>query len=66
VVAHEQTGLIVPSDSPDQLASAVSRLLHDEKLLHRLRDNGRRHAVETFDLTSVAQRYRDLLLTLND
>jgi glycosyltransferase involved in cell wall biosynthesis len=66
VVTHGETGWIVPSDAPDALATAIIELLDDEALAACLRDNARRHALQKFDWSVVARRYRDILLELSD
>jgi phosphatidylinositol alpha-1,6-mannosyltransferase len=43
-VADEETGLLVPPDSPDALAAAVVRVLGDEELARRLGSQGRARA----------------------
>jgi phosphatidylinositol alpha-1,6-mannosyltransferase len=46
-VRHEETGLLIDADQPDQLAAAVRRLLDDRDLATRLGTQGRR-AVERY------------------
>ena len=50
MVLHEETGLLVPPRSPDQLASALHRLLSDETLRTRLGRQGRARCEERFGL----------------
>ncbi|MFB3879884.1 MAG: glycosyltransferase [Armatimonadota bacterium] len=45
---HEQTALVVPPGDVDALASAIKRLLNDQALAGRLRDNGLRLVREKF------------------
>ncbi len=64
-VKHERTGLLVPPDDPDALASAIARLLMDKPLARRLAETGREFALERLTLTrTVAELetlYRDEL-----
>lgn len=46
-VRHEETGLLIDADEPDQLSAALRRLLDDRSLAIRLGVQGRR-AVETY------------------
>jgi len=46
-VRHEETGLLIPADQPDQIVAALRRLLDDPALAARLGAAGRR-AVETY------------------
>jgi phosphatidyl-myo-inositol dimannoside synthase len=46
-VRHEETGLLIDADEPDQLTAAVSRLLDDHAFATRLGSEGRR-AVESY------------------
>jgi glycosyltransferase involved in cell wall biosynthesis len=57
IVEHDVTGLVVPRDSPDHLATALLSLLEDKPRWARLAEAGRRRAVSRFDL----QRSVDLL-----
>ncbi len=59
-VIHERTGLLVDERSPEQIASAVLRILSDAKLAAALRQAGRRHAEEHFSRFSNARRLSEL------
>jgi glycosyltransferase involved in cell wall biosynthesis len=50
MVLHEQTGLLVPSRSPADLATALTRLIGDVELRRRLGEQGRRRCEEVFSL----------------
>lgn len=49
-----RTGEIVPRRSPDSLAATLELLVRDDELRHRLGENARRHAEESFDATRNA------------
>ncbi len=49
LLAHEETGLLVPPNDPAVLAAAILRLLSDPKLAERLGQQAQRRAVEAFD-----------------
>ena len=48
VVGAGETGLLVPSQNPEALSSALNRLLHDPELRARMGEAGRRRALEHF------------------
>jgi phosphatidyl-myo-inositol dimannoside synthase len=54
VVDHDETGLLVPPGSPDDLAAALLRLLDDEALRRRMGEAGRKR-VEAFAVERVAE-----------
>ncbi len=64
VVINNESGLLVPSDSPVELGNAVSRILADPGLAKRLADNGYRRVCEEFSVEvrfrKVVQTYREL------
>lgn len=49
-VLHEETGLVVPVDDPDALATSIVRLLRDPGLGRSLGENGRRLMLDRFSL----------------
>jgi glycosyltransferase involved in cell wall biosynthesis len=56
VSVHDRTGLTVPPSDPEQLASAINRLLDDAGLRHSFGSAGTRRAQEEFSLKSMAAR----------
>ena len=46
LVAHEETGLLVPAGNPDALAAALDRLIQSPDLCHRLGVTGRQRVEE--------------------
>ena len=54
-IIDEETGLLVPSEDPEALAAAVSRLLDERDLAPRLAAQGRASALRDFSQS----RYRD-------
>lgn len=65
IVRDGQTGYLVPSEAPEQLADAVERLLDDRALRAALAAEARRVALAEFNAGLYAQRqlqlYNDLL-----
>lgn len=61
IVTEGVTGLLVDPNAPDQLASAIQRLLTDEALAGRLARDGHAHAVLTFSDTASRQAAREIL-----
>ena len=80
VVAHDETGLLVPvaqqSESPfaplypstyaKDLAQQVNLLMEDPKKRKRFARAGRKRAVERFSWTSIAKQTRDLYAALKN
>ncbi len=50
LIRHEQTGLLVSPDSPEELAAAIRRLMRDPPLAQQLASTGRQWVLEHFDL----------------
>ena len=57
VVAHGETGLLVPSGDPAALANGLDRLLRSEDLRRIMGDAGRRRMTEHFTFQAQAARY---------
>jgi glycosyltransferase involved in cell wall biosynthesis len=63
VVQDEFTGLLVPRRDPQALAMALVRLQLDEPLARRLGEQGRRRAVEHFDVVRMVAKYEKLYVS---
>lgn len=65
MVVHEQTGLLVPPRSPDQLAAAIERLLQDTAFRQSLGAKARVRCEEKFSLAahvaSTLEQYEQVL-----
>lgn len=65
MVVHNETGLLVPPRSPDDLAAALSRLIADSDSRSRFGEQGRRRCEEVFSLqahvTAVENEYARVL-----
>ncbi len=59
VVAHEQTGLLVPPGDPSALARETARMLHDGSLRERLGRAARSHVLAAHDVRSTAEQYAE-------
>jgi len=57
VLRHEYSGLLVPADDPDSLASAMRRLIHDEASRRAFGEAGRRSIVEDYSIERTLERY---------
>jgi glycosyltransferase involved in cell wall biosynthesis len=57
LVVPEKTGLLVSSESPDELAVALSRLIQNEALRSAMGRSGRQKVEEEYSWASVAARY---------
>jgi len=56
IVEHEVTGIKVYPNNPDSLAWGISRVLLDENLANRLRENAYRKVVEKFNWDKISQQ----------
>jgi glycosyltransferase involved in cell wall biosynthesis len=65
IIMHDQTGLLIPPQNPEQLAAALTRLLNDEPLRHRLGEQGRKRCEAKFSLnahvTAVVEQYEHII-----
>jgi len=48
LIDHDQTGLLIDPDQPDEIANAIIRLLMDDALARRLGEAGRKRIQENF------------------
>lgn len=60
VIVDGETGLIVPPADPSALASAVIRLLGDETLRTCLGRHAREHALASFSIDRMVERYLEV------
>lgn len=60
VIAHAETGWLVPPQDPGQLAQAIGQLMDDAPLRQRLGAAGRQRAQQHFSLHAVTARLRDI------
>lgn len=58
---HEQTGLLLDSRDPCELASALIRILSDRDLAERLGVNGRNHVLKSFSVDQMVEKYVGVL-----
>jgi len=59
---HEKTALLVPPEDPQAMALAVLRLIRDDKLREKLRENAYKH-IKTFDWDISAENMEKILLS---
>jgi glycosyltransferase involved in cell wall biosynthesis len=59
-VLHEQTGLLVPPEDSEALASAIAALIADEERRAELARAARERALEQFTSAVMARRFTDL------
>ena len=57
---HEKTALLVPVNDPKTMASAILRLIRDERLRETLRENAYQH-IKQFDWDKSAKRFEDII-----
>ena len=58
-IINDETGLIVDGERPDQVASAIIRLLTDPSLAFQLGDAGRRRVLNELTPQLAARRVRE-------
>lgn len=63
LVIHEETGLLVTPESPDELAAAICRLVRDHDLAARLARAARERVCRHFDLATEGNRLAALFAT---
>ena len=63
LVIHEETGLLVTPESPDELAAAICRLVRDPELAGRLARAARERVQRDFDLETEGGRLASLFAT---
>jgi len=59
-VAHERTGVLVPSGDSDALADAIRRFIDNPELGRRFGEAGRRRMQEEFSVKSMAEQHMAL------
>jgi glycosyltransferase involved in cell wall biosynthesis len=64
VVKHDTTGLLVPPRDPAALASAITSVLKDQGLAHRLAVAGRKLVEERFAMSRVVAEVDRFYATL--
>jgi len=60
-IVDGETGLLVDSEDPAQIANAIIRLVSDEAIAQRLGQNARRRVLDDFTWERVAERFQDAL-----
>lgn len=60
VNAHEETGLVIPPESPSQLASAMNQLLQDESLAESMGRAARARYETLFSGEALGRAYAGL------
>jgi glycosyltransferase involved in cell wall biosynthesis len=67
LVVPDETGLLIPPESPEKLAEAIISLLDNPELMIRMGEKGYQHASNKFDAKVNSERtfavYDELLLT---
>jgi glycosyltransferase involved in cell wall biosynthesis len=64
LVNHNETGLLVPPQSPEALAGAILELMHDPQRAVNMGHSGRRRVEEEFDIRVVTAKYEELYRAL--
>lgn len=64
VVVANETGLLVPAESPRELAKGILRIIQDPDLARRLGNAGRKRVESCFDIRVVVGQYESLYVSL--
>ena len=59
IIDHEQTGLLIPPDTPDALCNAIQRLIKAPDYAHKLACTGREAALTHFTVESMVHRIQE-------
>lgn len=60
VIKHEESGILVSPKNPDELSSAISRLLNDSKLRIKIAEAGNSVVRKFYDWDSISRRFCEL------
>ena len=60
IVSHGETGWMVEANNPTAIADGLSLLASDNELASRLAAQGKAHATDTFDLSTMLHAYQNL------
>lgn len=60
VVIDGETGYIVPSQNPEEMANKLFRLIDDENMRRQMGKKGRERVVENFSIKETARQYEEL------
>ena len=63
VITHEENGLLVPSDNPEELAKALLRIINDKAFAEILAKNGRNYVLERHGYDKWTESYERLFST---
>lgn len=60
IVRHKESGWLIDTAAPQQIANAVIRLVDDPALRQRLAIAGQNHAIKTFDIKNMIRSYEEI------
>jgi glycogen synthase len=66
LVRDGESGLLVPADDPDALATAIRRLLDDPAAAARMGERGRERALAMLDWNRTVSSYHELYIALSE
>lgn len=58
---HDKTGLLIKNTDPEEIASALARIILDRDLAKRLGEKGREHVIKNFSMEEMIDRYLEIL-----
>ena len=60
LIIHEQTGLLVNNDSPEELSKSLVRVLSDRDLAEKIGIAGREYVLKMFSMGKMSRSYLEL------
>jgi glycosyltransferase involved in cell wall biosynthesis len=66
VIDNHKTGLLVPTNSPENLANAILMLIEDSKLSEEIAKNARMHVQKYYDWDIIASKIEEVYLSFNN
>ena len=63
-VAHESTGLLVPTENTDDLRKAIATMINDDELRRRMSAAGQQRMRDEFSIATMAAKHEALYESL--
>ncbi|MBI9034843.1 MAG: glycosyltransferase family 4 protein [Bacteroidales bacterium] len=60
VITHEKDGLLIPTESPQDLAEAMKRIILEPELRKQLGENANKRILEAYSIDYISEQYSEL------